>query len=183
MTVKKVWLITGAGRGLGLHIAKAVAAAGHAVVATGRDNAKVAAAVGDHANVLTIKLDVTRPQDAQAAVEAAVGRFGRIDVLVNNAGNFFAGFFEELSPEQVRNQIEALLFGPMKCHPRRPAGDAQAALRPAAHHFVDRGHRWPSVLHGVCGREVRHRRVDGIARAGGRPLRYPHDAGRTRFLP
>ncbi|HEV3216907.1 MAG TPA: SDR family oxidoreductase [Vicinamibacterales bacterium] len=113
MTVKRVWLITGAGRGLGLHIAKAVAAAGHAVVATGRDDAKVAAAVGHHDNVLAIKLDVTRPEDAQAAVAAAVGRFGRIDVLVNNAGNFFAGFFEELSPEQVRNQIEALLFGPM----------------------------------------------------------------------
>jgi NAD(P)-dependent dehydrogenase (short-subunit alcohol dehydrogenase family) len=113
MTVKKVWLITGAGRGLGLHIAKAVEAAGHAVVATGRDQAKVAAAVGHHADVLAIKLDVTRPEDAQAAVEAAVGRFGRIDVLVNNAGNFFAGFFEELSPEQVRNQVEALLFGPM----------------------------------------------------------------------
>jgi NAD(P)-dependent dehydrogenase (short-subunit alcohol dehydrogenase family) len=56
---------------------------------------------------------VTRPQDAQAAVEAAVARFGRIDILVNNAGNFFAGFFEELSAEQVRNQIETLLFGPM----------------------------------------------------------------------
>ena len=113
MTVKKVWLITGAGRGLGLHIAKAALTAGHAVVATGRNNAKVVAAVGHHDNVLVIKLDVTRPQDAQAAVEAAVGKFGRIDVLVNNAGNFFAGFFEELSPEQVRNQIEALLFGPM----------------------------------------------------------------------
>ncbi len=113
MTEKKVWLITGAGRGLGVHIAKAVLATGHAVVATGRDSAKVAAAVGDHDNLLGIKLDVTRPQDAQAAVEAAVGKFGRIDVLVNNAGNFFAGFFEELSPEQVRNQIETLLFGPM----------------------------------------------------------------------
>ena len=113
MTEKKVWLITGAGRGLGVHIAKAVLATGHAVVATGRDGAKVAAAVGDHDNLLAIKLDVTRPQDAQAAVEAAVGKFGRIDVLVNNAGNFFAGFFEELSPEQVRNQIETLLFGPM----------------------------------------------------------------------
>ena len=75
--------------------------------------AKVAAAVGDHDSLLAIKLDVTRPQDAQAAVEAAVAKFGRIDVLVNNAGNFFAGFFEELSPEQVRNQIETLLFGPM----------------------------------------------------------------------
>jgi NAD(P)-dependent dehydrogenase (short-subunit alcohol dehydrogenase family) len=110
---KKIWLITGAGRGLGVDIAKAVLATGHAVVATGRDIAKITAAVGDHDNLLAFKLDVTRPQDAQAAVEAAVVKFGRIDVLVNNAGNFFAGFFEELSPEQVRNQIETLLFGPM----------------------------------------------------------------------
>jgi NAD(P)-dependent dehydrogenase (short-subunit alcohol dehydrogenase family) len=69
--------------------------------------------VGDHDNLLAIKLDVTRPQDAEAAVEAAVAKFGRIDILVNNAGNFFAGFFEELSPEQIRHQIETLLFGPM----------------------------------------------------------------------
>jgi NAD(P)-dependent dehydrogenase (short-subunit alcohol dehydrogenase family) len=113
MTEKKIWLITGAGRGLGVDIAKAVLATGHAVVATGRDAAKITAAVGDHDNLLAFKLDVTRPQDAQAAVEAAVVKFGRIDVLVNNAGNFFAGFFEELSPKQVRNQIETLLFGPM----------------------------------------------------------------------
>ena len=113
MSDKKVWLITGAGRGLGVDIAKAALAAGHAVVATGRDAAKVAAAVGEHDDVLTVKLDVTHPPDAQAAVEATVSKFGRIDVLVNNAGNFFAGFFEELSPEQVRSQIETLLFGPM----------------------------------------------------------------------
>jgi NAD(P)-dependent dehydrogenase (short-subunit alcohol dehydrogenase family) len=110
---KKVWLITGAGRGLGVDIAKAALTAGHAVVATGRDAAKVTAAVGEHDNLLAIKLDVTRPQDAEAAVEAAVAKFGRIDILVNNAGNFFAGFFEELSPEQVRDQLETLLFGPM----------------------------------------------------------------------
>jgi NAD(P)-dependent dehydrogenase (short-subunit alcohol dehydrogenase family) len=113
MTQKKVWLITGAGRGLGVDIARAALAAGHAVVATGRDAAKVATPVGGHDNLLAIKLDVTCPQDAQAAVEAAVAKFGRIDILVNNAGNFFAGFFEELSPEQIRNQIETLLFGPM----------------------------------------------------------------------
>ena len=71
------------------------------------------AAVGDHDNLLALRLDVTHSQDAEAAVEAAVAKFGRIDVLVNNAGNFFAGFFEELSPAQVRNQIETLLFGPM----------------------------------------------------------------------
>ena len=69
--------------------------------------------VGDHDNLLAIRLDVTRPEDAEVVVEAAVAKFGRIDVVVNNAGNFFAGFFEELSPEQVRNQIETLLFGPM----------------------------------------------------------------------
>lgn len=113
MNAKKVWLITGAGRGLGVDIAKAALAAGHAVVATGRDAKKVAAAVGNHDDVLAVKLDVTRPDDAKAAVEAAVGKFGRIDVLVNNAGNFHAGFFEELGSEQVRSQIDTLLFGPM----------------------------------------------------------------------
>jgi NAD(P)-dependent dehydrogenase (short-subunit alcohol dehydrogenase family) len=113
LTAKKVWLITGAGRGLGVDIAKTALAAGHDVVATGRDAAKVVAAVGEHDNLLAIRLDVTRPLDAEAAVAAAVAKFGRIDILVNNAGNFFAGFFEELSADQVRNQIETLLFGPM----------------------------------------------------------------------
>ena len=113
MTRKKVWLITGAGRGLGVDIAKAALAAGHSVVATGRRPEKVAAAIGDHKDLITTELDVTSPSDAQAAVEVAIGRFGYIDVLVNNAGNFFAAFFEELSPEQVRKQIETLLFGPM----------------------------------------------------------------------
>lgn len=113
MIDKKVWFITGAGRGLGLDIAKAAMAAGHSVIATGRDPAKVKAAIGRHDDLLSIKLDVTRPEDAQAAVEAAMGKFGHVDVLVNNAGDFHAGFFEELSPEQVRQQFETLLFGPM----------------------------------------------------------------------
>jgi len=113
LTAKKAWIITGAGRGLGVDIARAALAAGHDVVATGRDAAKVAAAVGNHDNLLVTKLDVTRPSDAEAAVAAAVARFGRLDILVNNAGNFFAGFFEELSPEQIHNQVETLLFGPM----------------------------------------------------------------------
>jgi NAD(P)-dependent dehydrogenase (short-subunit alcohol dehydrogenase family) len=113
MTEKKIWFITGAGRGLGLDIAKSALLAGHAVVATGRDPDKVAAAIGQHDDLLTLKLDVTQQEDAQAAVAAAVARFGRIDTLVNNAGNFHAGFFEELSPDQVRQQIETLLFGPM----------------------------------------------------------------------
>lgn len=113
MTKKHIWFITGAGRGLGSAIAKAALAAGHAVVATGRDPQKVSAVLGDHEHLLCLKLDVTRIEDAQAATAAAVARFGRIDTLVNNAGNFYAGFFEELSPEQVRQQIDTLLLGPM----------------------------------------------------------------------
>jgi NAD(P)-dependent dehydrogenase (short-subunit alcohol dehydrogenase family) len=113
MTDKKVWLITGAGRGMGTDIAKAVLAAGNAVVATGRNPEKVAAAIGANDDLLALKLDVTSPADAEAAVKAAVERFGRIDVLVNNAGNFYAGFFEELPPEHFRAQIETNLFGPL----------------------------------------------------------------------
>jgi len=113
MTDKNVWFVTGAGRGMGVDIAKAALAAGHAVVATGRNTNVVAKALGAADDLLIVKLDVTRPEDATAAVAAGVERFGRIDVLVNNAGNFYAGFFEEISPEDFRAQIETNLFGPV----------------------------------------------------------------------
>jgi NAD(P)-dependent dehydrogenase (short-subunit alcohol dehydrogenase family) len=113
MSDKKVWLVTGAGRGLGVDIAKAALAAGHAVVATGRNPEKVTSAVGEHDDLLAVRLDVTDPADGESAVVAAVDRFGRIDVLVNNAGNFNAGFFEELSPEEFRAQIDTTFFGPV----------------------------------------------------------------------
>jgi NAD(P)-dependent dehydrogenase (short-subunit alcohol dehydrogenase family) len=114
MTDKKVWFITGAGRGMGVDIAKAALAAGNAVVATGRRPEAVEQAPGSaQEDLLVVKLDVTSPADAQAAVLAAIQRFGRIDVLVNNAGNFYAGFFEEISPEDFRAQIETTLFGPL----------------------------------------------------------------------
>ncbi len=109
----KTWLITGAGRGMGLDIAKAALAAGHNVVATGRNPDAVATAVGDSKHLLAIRLDVTSAQDAEAAVRAAVDRFGGIDVLVNNAASFYAGFFEELTPEQMDRQITTTLVGPM----------------------------------------------------------------------
>ncbi|BBH20222.1 short-chain dehydrogenase/reductase [Paenibacillus baekrokdamisoli] len=113
MTDKKVWFITGAGRGMGVDIAKVVLAAGHRVVATGRNTDTVAKAVGESGNLLVVKLDVTSPADAEAAVKAAVERFGRIDVLVNNAANFYAGYFEELTPEQIESQLGTALIGPM----------------------------------------------------------------------
>jgi|SRR5688572_12454493 len=91
MTEKKVWFVTGAGRGMGVDFAKAALAAGNAIVATGRNTEAVAKAVG----------------------QAAVERFGRIDVLVNNAANFYAGYFEELTPEQIEQQLATGLIGPM----------------------------------------------------------------------
>src|SRR5712671_3822912 len=109
----RVLLITGAGRGMGTDIAKAALAAEYKTVATGRNIDKVTEAVGASDNLLVVKLDVTEPGDAQAAVKATVEKFGRIDVLVNNAGNFYAGFFEEITPEDFRAQVETNLFGPM----------------------------------------------------------------------
>ncbi|HWH43401.1 MAG TPA: SDR family NAD(P)-dependent oxidoreductase [Thermoleophilaceae bacterium] len=112
-THQKTWFITGAGRGMGVDFAKAALAAGHNVVATGRNPDSVAKAVVESDDLLVVKLDVTSTQDAEAAVEATVDRFGRIDVLVNNAASFEAGFFEELSPEQIERQLAVSLVGPM----------------------------------------------------------------------
>ena len=89
--MKKVWFITGAGRGMGVDITRAALAAGNAVVATGRNTDVVSKAVGQADDLLVVKLDITSPADAQAAVQAAIERFGRIDVLINNAASFQAG--------------------------------------------------------------------------------------------
>ncbi len=113
MSEKKVWFVTGSSRGLGVDIVRAALAGGHAVVATGRDADKVRAAVGEHEELFAVALDVTNPATIDAAVQAAVERFGRIDVLVNNAGNFYAGYFENISPEQLRAQMETNFFGPL----------------------------------------------------------------------
>ena len=101
MTSKQVWLITGAGRGVGLYIAKAALAAGHNVVVTGRNPDKASKAIGESADLLIVKLDVTNAADAESARKAVIERFGRIDVLVNNAASFYAGYFEELTPQQM----------------------------------------------------------------------------------
>src|SRR4051812_12394463 len=113
MTGKMVWFITGAGRGMGVDIAQAALTAGHAVVAAGRNHEAVTKAVGRADDLLVVQLDITRREEAEAAAKAAVERFGRIDVLVNNAGNFYAGFLEKISPELSRAQVETTLFGPL----------------------------------------------------------------------
>jgi len=108
-----VWFITGASRGMGAEFATAALDAGHAVVATGRDTDDVAEAVGESEDLLVAELDVTKPADAESATQAAMDRFGRVDVLVNNAGISYKGFFEEMTIDEIKDQLEVNLFGQM----------------------------------------------------------------------
>jgi NAD(P)-dependent dehydrogenase (short-subunit alcohol dehydrogenase family) len=110
--MSKIWFITGAGSGLGTGTAKAALKAGDRVVATGRNLDKVRKAVGESGdNLALVKLDVTDEVQAKAAVAAAVQKFGRIDVLVNNAGNSILGNFEELTAADFENQFATSFWG------------------------------------------------------------------------
>jgi len=110
----KTIFVTGAGRGLGADIARQALSAGHQVVATGRRPDKVSEALGgERDNLLVTVLDITDLANAEAVARQTIDRFGRIDVLINNAANFYAGYFEEISPSQMRQQIETNLYGPM----------------------------------------------------------------------
>ena len=127
MSDTKTWFITGASRGLGADLVRAALAAGHDVVATGRSADAVTAAVGAHEHLLVAELDVTDPRSVRAAVQAAVERFARIDVLVNNAGSFVAGTFEEIPDADFRAQLETNLFGPSTS----PAPSCRSCVRSA----------------------------------------------------
>ncbi len=107
----RVWLITGASRGIGARIAEAALAHGDAVVATSRNAASVTRQLGAHDRLLPLALDVTDEAAAARAVEAALARFGRIDVLVNNAGFGLLGAVEEATAEEVRRLYDTNVFG------------------------------------------------------------------------
>ncbi len=99
---------------VGLEISKSALAAGYKVVATGRNAEKVSNAIGAKSdNLLVLKMDVVNPKEIEAAIKSTIDKFGTIDVLVNNAGNFYAGFFEELSQREIELQITTTLYGPM----------------------------------------------------------------------
>lgn len=110
----KSWFITGASSGFGRAFAQHAIDRGHNVVATARRPETLAAlAAQAPGRVLALALDVTRPPEAQAAVDAALGRFGRIDVLINNAGYGIVGAFEETPDSELRAQLETNFFGAM----------------------------------------------------------------------
>src|SRR5437899_6922117 len=106
--IHKVWFITGASSGLGLELAHAALKRGDFVVATSR---AVTSVLGDHDNLLSVRLDVTDEAQAVAAAKAAVERFGRIDVLVNSAGYGLLGGVEEASGKEVEQQFATNVFG------------------------------------------------------------------------
>jgi NAD(P)-dependent dehydrogenase (short-subunit alcohol dehydrogenase family) len=108
---KRVWFITGASRGLGALIAEAALADGNAVVAAGRNAAAIAERLGNSPALLPVALDVTDEAQAKAAVEAALEKFGRIDVLINNAGFGLLGAVEESSDTDVRRMYDTNVFG------------------------------------------------------------------------
>lgn len=108
-----VWLITGASRGFGNSFARIALANGCRVVATARKPAAVVASLGEHDDLLPVELDVTDTQSIKTAVDAAIEAFGRIDVLVNNAGFGIFGSLEEMTDEEMRAIYETNVFGAM----------------------------------------------------------------------
>ena len=110
--MQETWFITGASRGLGAQIAKAAIRAGDRVVATSRRREALVESLGpDSEQLSNLELDVTSASEARAAVQAALSRFGAIDVLVNNARYGYLGFFEETTLQDVQAQFAANLFG------------------------------------------------------------------------
>lgn len=110
--MSKVWFITGCSTGFGRELSKQVLATGNKVVVTARKVADVQDIVaGNEANAIAVTLDVTKPAEITAAVAAAMDKFGRIDVLVNNAGIGYFGAIEESEDDAVRQMFEINVFG------------------------------------------------------------------------
>jgi NAD(P)-dependent dehydrogenase (short-subunit alcohol dehydrogenase family) len=111
---QKVWFITGGNKGLGAAMVKEALADGYNVVASARNMESAVKTLGTHPNLLIVELDIVNEQQVTAAVAAIMERFGRIDVLVNNAGYGLLGYFEEMSEDSIRKKIETNVFGTMK---------------------------------------------------------------------
>ncbi|MBO9616242.1 MAG: SDR family NAD(P)-dependent oxidoreductase [Dyadobacter sp.] len=110
---QNVWFITGGNKGLGAAIVQEALAEGNKVVATARSIESARQTLGEHPNLLLVKLDITNNEQVETAVSDAIAKFGRIDVLVNNAGYGLLGYFEEMSDELIQHQMKTNVFGTM----------------------------------------------------------------------
>lgn len=111
MSKSRVWIITGAARGMGLDFVKQALSAGDKVVATARNSEQIKNAIGTNSSLLCERLDITIPEEADTVIKKAIDVFGRVDILVNNAGISYKGFFEEMTIEQINHQLNVNLTG------------------------------------------------------------------------
>ncbi|TJZ63038.1 SDR family NAD(P)-dependent oxidoreductase [Sphingobacterium olei] len=111
METKKVWFVTGASKGLGLSLVNELLAQDYHVVATSRNQPTLVEAIGSHDNFLPLEMDITNDSDVAKAVQTAVDSFGKIDVVVNNAGYSQIGTLEELTDEETRRNYDVNVFG------------------------------------------------------------------------
>ncbi len=177
--MSKVWFITGAGSGIGAGTVRAALRAGDRVVATGRDPYKLRDAYGDLAgvNLAFIKLDVTDEPQVAVAVEEAVAQFGRIDVVVNNAGYSLLGNFEEFTTEQIERQFAPNFWGVVYVMRAVLPVLRQPALRAHHQHLLRRRRGGPSRGGGLRREQVRSRGTLACDREGGRAVRYQDHGG------
>lgn len=109
---EKVWLITGASKGLGFNLTKLLLSSGHRVVATSRNTAALEESITENKeNLFAIPLDISSDADVKSAIDKAIAHFGQIDVVVNNAGYALVGSMEEMTDAEFRSTIDVNLFG------------------------------------------------------------------------
>lgn len=112
MKSKKVWFVTGASKGFGLALTKLVLSQGNQVIATSRNTDDLKKSIKENQNnLLALKVDITSDQDVKNAVQQSIEKFGKIDVVVNNAGYSLIGSMEEMSDEEFRQTVDVNLFG------------------------------------------------------------------------
>ena len=181
----KVWFVTGSSRGFGAELVRAVLAHGDRVVATARKPEQLRALIDGHDDRARVfALDVTDAEAAVAAVEFAVAEFGRIDVVVNNAGYANSAPIEEIDTARLPRPDRGEPVRGGQRDPRRASGAAEAAIRCLRPVLVGRrAGRWNARDGRLPSREVRGRGLLRSARQRGAALRRQRDHRRTRRVP
>lgn len=169
--MNKVWLVTGSASGLGRNIAEAVLESGDRLVATARDTKRLDDLVKKYGDsVRAVPLDVTDESAAQAAVQTAVAAFGRLDVVVNNAGYGDIAPFEQLSAERFKAVMDTNFYGGER-HPRGRTAHARAKERLHPPDIIGRRPPDSARQHAVPCSEMGCRRLHGISCPGAVPVR------------